>query len=114
MLPAVRYRRSARCAEIMGAMATASSPRPPARGARATTLVRRAKLWLIPTVLCALVALVLSLLYMGGIINPNGNLHRLPIGLVNEDQGAPPPGQPQHLGTQITHAIPLTAPAAAP
>ncbi|RAG83166.1 ABC transporter [Streptacidiphilus pinicola] len=91
-------------------MATASSPRPPARGARATTLVRRAKLWLIPTILCALVALVLSLLYMGGIINPNGNLHRLPIGLVNEDQGAPPPGQPQNLGTQITAAIPAQTP----
>jgi YhgE/Pip-like protein len=94
----------------MSAMATASSPRPPKRSARASTLVRRARLWLIPTILCGLVALFLSLLYMGGIVNPNGNLHRLPIGLVNEDQGAPPPGQPANLGTQITAAIPAQTP----
>jgi YhgE/Pip-like protein len=93
-------------------MATASSPPPPARGARAITLVRNSRLWVIPTILCALVALFLSLLYMGGIINPNGNLHRLPIGLVNEDQAAPPPGQPQNLGTQITAAIPAQTPGA--
>ena len=110
MLPALRCRHRAGHAEIMGAMATASSPRPPSRGARATTLVRRVKLWVIPTTLCGLVALVLSLLYMGGIINPNGNLHRLPIALVNEDTSAPPPGQQQNLGTQITAAIPAQTP----
>ncbi|WP_042422496.1 YhgE/Pip domain-containing protein [Streptacidiphilus anmyonensis] len=91
-------------------MATASSPRPPTRGARAMTLVRNGRLWLVPTILCALVTLFLSLLYMGGIIDPNGHLHRLPIGLVNEDQGAPPPGQTQNVGTQITAAIPAQTP----
>ncbi|MFH9349035.1 YhgE/Pip domain-containing protein [Kitasatospora sp. NPDC017646] len=85
-------------------MATTGSPGAP-RKARALALARRPKLWLFPSCLCALVAVVLSLLYMGGIVNPNGNLHRLPIALVNADRGAPPPGQPVNFGTQLTRAV---------
>ncbi|AJF68275.1 YhgE/Pip domain-containing protein [Streptomyces vietnamensis] len=72
---------------------------------RATTLVRHAKLWLVPTILCALVSLLLSLLYMGGILSPNDHLDELPIALVNEDQGGPLPGQRENLGKQITDEI---------
>ncbi|SOB81199.1 YhgE/Pip domain-containing protein [Streptomyces sp. 1331.2] len=85
-------------------MATAGSQEAP-RQARALSLARRPKLWLFPTVLCGLLAVVLSLLYMGGIVNPTGHLHRLPIALVNADRGAPPPGQPENFGTRLTKAI---------
>ncbi|MGW7328589.1 ABC transporter, partial [Streptomyces sp. NPDC054840] len=73
--------------------------------ATAAALVRRPQLWLVPTILTGLLALLLSLLYMGGIVNPNAELRDLPIALVNEDRGKPPPGQRQNLGTQITAAI---------
>ena len=86
-------------------MTPVTSPTEPSPGATATALVRRPKLWLIPAVLATLVALFLSLLYMGGILDPNGNLHRLPIALVNADAGAPPPGQQQNIGTQVAHAV---------
>ncbi|MEV7770917.1 DUF3533 domain-containing protein [Kitasatospora sp. NPDC086791] len=85
-------------------MATEGSQEAP-RQARALALARHPKLWLFPTVLCGLLAVVLSLLYMGGIVNPTGHLHRLPIALVNADRGAPPPGQPANLGTQLAKAI---------
>ncbi|MFD5467412.1 YhgE/Pip domain-containing protein [Kitasatospora sp. NPDC127059] len=85
-------------------MATASSQEAP-RKARALTLARRPKLWLFPGVLCSLVAVLLSLLYLGGIVNPMGHLHRLPIALVNADQAPPPAGQPVNLGTQLTRAV---------
>ncbi len=68
-------------------------------------LVRRPKLWLIPAVLATLVALLLSLLYMGGILDPNGNLHQLPIAVVDADTGAPPPGQQQNLGAQVAQSV---------
>ncbi|MFJ3829079.1 YhgE/Pip domain-containing protein [Streptomyces sp. NPDC090046] len=71
----------------------------------AMALVRRPQLWLVPTILTGLLALLLSLLYMGGIVNPNADLHGLPIALVNDDKGKPPQGQQQNLGTQITAAI---------
>ncbi|MGI5452803.1 YhgE/Pip domain-containing protein [Streptomyces sp. CA-249302] len=73
--------------------------------ARAVTLLGRPKLWLMPTVLTGLLALLLALLYMGGIVNPQGALHRLPIALVNGDTGKPPAGQQQNVGTQIAAAI---------
>ncbi|MFE5809181.1 YhgE/Pip domain-containing protein [Streptomyces sp. NPDC056491] len=71
----------------------------------AMALVRRPQLWLVPTILTGLLALLLSLLYMGGIVNPNADLHDLPIALVNDDKGKPPQGQQQNLGAQITAAI---------
>ncbi|MFF3674654.1 YhgE/Pip domain-containing protein [Streptomyces sp. NPDC002120] len=71
----------------------------------AAALVRRPQLWLVPTILTGLLALLLSLLYMGGIVNPNAELRDLPIALVNEDTGKPPPGQQQNLGAQITASI---------
>ncbi|MFD4522851.1 YhgE/Pip domain-containing protein [Streptomyces sp. NPDC058470] len=73
--------------------------------ARAVKLLRRPKLWLMPTVLTGLLALLLSLLYMGGIVNPNRALHDLPIGIVNTDRGKPLPGQQENLGTQITRSV---------
>ncbi|MCX5244267.1 SNG1 family protein [Streptomyces sp. NBC_00201] len=73
--------------------------------ARAVSLLGRPKLWLVPTVLTGLLALLLALLYMGGIVNPQGNLHHLPIALVNGDTGKPPAGQRQNAGTQLAAAI---------
>ncbi|MFG2790148.1 YhgE/Pip domain-containing protein [Streptomyces sp. NPDC048419] len=73
--------------------------------ARAASLLGRPKLWLVPTVLTGLLALLLALLYMGGIVNPQGALHHLPIALVNSDTSKPPPGQKQNAGAQIAAAI---------
>ncbi|MGW3801262.1 YhgE/Pip domain-containing protein [Streptomyces clavifer] len=73
--------------------------------ARAGALLRLPKLWLVPTVLTGLLALLLSLLYMGGIVSPQSELRDLPIALVNGDRGKPLPGQETNLGTQITRAV---------
>ncbi|MEU6575096.1 DUF3533 domain-containing protein [Streptomyces sp. NPDC046805] len=71
----------------------------------AVALLGRPKLWLMPTILTTLLALFLSLLYMGGIVNPNRHLRDLPIALVNGDRGNPLPGQRQNLGTQLARAV---------
>ncbi|NUV38762.1 ABC transporter, partial [Streptomyces sp. KAI-27] len=70
-------------------MASASPPPAPVGGASAGSLLRRWKLWVFPAVLSGLVALLLSLLYMGGILTPDGSLHRLPVALVDADDGRP-------------------------
>ncbi|WP_327686020.1 YhgE/Pip domain-containing protein [Streptomyces sp. NBC_00467] len=72
---------------------------------RASAVARHGKLWLVPTILCALVAVCLTLLYMGGILDPNGNLRRLPIALVNTDEGPAQPGQHQTVGTQVSRSV---------
>ncbi|MGW0119693.1 YhgE/Pip domain-containing protein [Streptomyces sp. NPDC003327] len=86
-----------------GSSGTPGSPHAPSVPALA--LARHAKLWVFPAVLCSLIALLLSLLYMGGILNPSDSLHRMPIALVDEDRGAPPPGQRENLGKQLTDTI---------
>ncbi|MFD9722710.1 DUF3533 domain-containing protein [Streptomyces sp. NPDC059072] len=72
---------------------------PAAPEATAAALLRRPRIWMVPTVLTGLLALLLSLLYMGGIVNPNGDLRDLPIALVDDDTGG------QDLGGRITAAI---------
>lgn len=79
--------------------------------ARATAVARHGKLWLVPTILSALVAVCLTLLYMGGILNPNGNLRQLPIALVNMDVGPPLPGQQQTVGAQLSRSVVAATPA---
>ncbi|MGW4163150.1 YhgE/Pip domain-containing protein [Streptomyces sp. NPDC004788] len=69
---------------------------------RAGELVRRPGLWLVPTVLCALVTMVLALLYMGGILSPGDAMRRLPIAVVDEDRGA--------LGKEITGSLGAATP----
>ncbi|MFD3937421.1 YhgE/Pip domain-containing protein [Streptomyces sp. NPDC058611] len=81
-------------------MSTSAAPE-----ATATTLLRNPRLWVVPTILTGLLALLLSLLYMGGVVNPNADLRELPVAVVNEDRGAPPPGQRENLGAQIAAAI---------
>ncbi|WP_042392019.1 YhgE/Pip domain-containing protein [Streptacidiphilus carbonis] len=87
-----------------------SSPlRPPGRSrpgqVRPLQVLRNPKIWIFPTVIVTLVVLLLSLLYMGGIVDPNGNLHRLPVGLVNADRGGELGGRQANLGAQITDSI---------
>ncbi|MBO1419588.1 YhgE/Pip domain-containing protein, partial [Streptomyces sp. FH025] len=47
----------------------------------------------------------------GGIVDPNGKLHRLPVAVVDADTGAPLPGQPENLGAQLTRSIVAAGPA---
>ncbi|GHH81812.1 DUF3533 domain-containing protein [Kitasatospora indigofera] len=78
-------------------------------GVSAWQVLRNPKVWALPTIIVGAVALLLSLLYMGGIVNPRADLHRLPIGLVNSDQGAQLGGQQENLGARITAGV-LAAP----
>ncbi|MFC7219218.1 YhgE/Pip domain-containing protein [Streptomyces polyrhachis] len=72
---------------------------------RASAILRNPKLWIAPTALSAVLGMVLALLYMGGILDPPGSLHKLPVAIANDDQSAPLPGQKENLGAQITNSI---------
>ena len=87
---------SDRAAAPAAPQARAAAPATPQ--ASAAALLRRPKLWIVPTVLSGLLALLLSLLYMGGIVNPQGELKNLPIALVNGDTGKARASQRQRLG----------------
>ena len=97
----------------MSAVATVQDPvpdpprTPPPDPPRITARMILGKwpVWVFPAVLVTLVSFALSLAYSGGIGNPQGSTHNLPIGLVDRDAGplggqmvrgiadAPDPGQ---------------------
>lgn len=56
----------------------------PVTNPRAT---RTVKFWLVPMVISVTVLSALAALYLGGILNPTGNLRHFPIAIVNDDAG---------------------------
>lgn len=69
---------------------------------RASSALRSPRLWSVSGLILAIVAVAFSLLYVGGSLDPKGNLRDLPIALVNEDQGN---GIRMNLGDQIVSGI---------
>ncbi|MGP3690492.1 YhgE/Pip domain-containing protein [Streptomyces sp. IBSNAI002] len=59
--------------------------------------------WAGPAGLVSVLALLLSLIYMGGILDPRGDMKDLPVGLVSEDRGVA--GAPDVLGQRIVEAV---------
>ncbi|MFB7663678.1 YhgE/Pip domain-containing protein [Kitasatospora sp. NPDC056138] len=74
-------------------------------GTTAGRVLRVWRIWMLPAVITGVLAVLLSLVYMGGILDPRGNLRRMPIGLVNSDQGAVLAGRQVNLGAQLTGGI---------
>ncbi|MGW2543505.1 YhgE/Pip domain-containing protein [Kitasatospora sp. NPDC001574] len=81
----------------------------PTTGVHARQVLRNPRLWVIPAVLVGLLSLLMSLLYLGGILDPRADLHHIPIGLVDTDRGATVAGQQRNLGEQVVTGI-ATAP----
>lgn len=69
------------------------------------SVLRRPKLWIGTGLIAAVVSMVFALLYVGGNVNPKGNLRDLPVALVNGDGGADMGGRRVNLGEQVVSGI---------
>ncbi|WBO63277.1 SNG1 family protein [Streptomyces camelliae] len=68
--------------------------------------VLRAKpLWITNGVITGLLALLFTVFYVGANIDPVDHMKKLPVGLVNADNGAGAGGKQVNLGVQITESI---------
>ncbi|WP_081861545.1 DUF3533 domain-containing protein [Cellulomonas sp. HZM] len=76
-----------------------------ASAVRALQVLRGPRIWVFPTIAVGVVALALSLLYMGGILNPQADLEDLPIALVSSDEGADVGGGRLEAGADVVEAI---------
>ncbi|WP_435056365.1 YhgE/Pip domain-containing protein, partial [Streptomyces venezuelae] len=68
-------------------------------------MLRRPKLWIGTGLIAAVVSMLFALLYVGGNVNPRGNLRDLPVALVNSDGGADMGGRHVNLGEQVVAGI---------
>ncbi|WP_328787316.1 MULTISPECIES: DUF3533 domain-containing protein [unclassified Streptomyces] len=69
------------------------------------SVLRRPALWIGTGLIAAVVSMVFALLYVGGNVNPKGNLRDLPVALVNSDGGADVNGRHVNLGEQVVSGI---------
>lgn len=83
--------------------------------ASARSILRSPRLWLFPMLVVAGVMALLSVMYLGSILNPQKNLHDFPVALVNQDEGETVPGpngdQRQNYGNEIADAMAEQIPA---
>ncbi|MEN0128642.1 MAG: DUF3533 domain-containing protein [Brevundimonas sp.] len=80
-----------------------TSPRPAT--IRAAHVLRDPRTWALPTAVIGVVAMLLSVLYMGGILNPQADLAHLPVALVSSDEGADVAGTRMNVGEQVVQAV---------
>ena len=73
---------------------------------RAFPLFRNVKIWAPPTVITVIVMGVLGAMYLGGSLNPAGNLNQFPIAIVNQDTGATlPDGSVSNTGDMVESSL---------
>ncbi len=74
------------------------SPQPP-------SALRSPRLWIGSGLILAVVSTLFALLYVGGNVDPKGNLRDLPVALVNSDRGVDAGGKRTNLGDQVVSGI---------
>jgi YhgE/Pip-like protein len=55
---------------------------------RARTILSVRAVWILPVVLGSILVALITVFYIGSVVNPLGHLHGLPIAVVNQDRGA--------------------------
>jgi YhgE/Pip-like protein len=88
---------------------THNTPQEPNRRVRASELLRARKLWLAPLIIASAFIALISVIYIGSVVNPTGHLHGLPVMLVNEDQGAIVHGRHVDVGVSLTSGLESSA-----
>ncbi|GAA4489008.1 YhgE/Pip domain-containing protein [Rhodococcus olei] len=70
-------------------------------------MLRSPMFWAAPIVAVAALMALLAALYLGGILDPRGNLHGFPVAVVNQDEGDVTPGSGvrQNIGDQIVDGL---------
>lgn len=91
-----------------GNAGTSATPRPVTAG----RLLRVRAVWILPLMLGSILVVVITAFYIGSVVNPLGNLHGLPVAVVNSDHGATAGHRTVDIGAQVqsglSHARPVT------
>ncbi len=72
---------------------------------RASLLLRVPTLWVSSILIAGVLVFLMTLFYVGSVVNPVSHLSGLPVALVNEDQGATVLGQRVNIGDDVAAAL---------
>jgi YhgE/Pip-like protein len=83
----------------------ASAAESPASEMRASGLLRVRVLWIVPAVVASLLILLMTLIYVGSVVDPTSHLHDLPVLVVNQDEGASISTRHIDVGREVVSAL---------
>ena len=86
-------------------MSTPEPTAPPAPKARALNLLKVPSLWVAPLITASVLIFLISIIYLGSIVNPTSHLHHLPVALVDQDRGLVVDGSHVDLGKEVASAM---------
>jgi YhgE/Pip-like protein len=72
---------------------------------RTGQLLRVRAVWLVPLAVASVLVFLMTLFYVGSVVNPVGHLSGLPVVLVDQDQGATVLGRHVDLGAQVASGL---------
>jgi YhgE/Pip-like protein len=72
---------------------------------RAGDLLRVRAVWVTPLAVASVLVFLMTLFYIGSVVNPVGHLSGLPVALADEDQGATVLGQHVDIGAQVVSGL---------
>lgn len=72
---------------------------------QASRLLRVRAVWISPAIITAVLIFLITLIYIGSVVDPAAQLHRLPVLVVNEDAGATAQSQHLDIGQQVVSAL---------
>ncbi len=68
-------------------------------------LLRIRAIWIMPLVVSVVLVFLMTLFYVGSVVNPIGHLSGLPVGLVDQDQGATVLGRHVDIGAEVAAGL---------
>ncbi|MGD0811420.1 MAG: DUF3533 domain-containing protein, partial [Acidimicrobiales bacterium] len=86
-------------------MSTPEVTSPPPSRARAVNLLKAPGLWAAPLITASVLLFLISIIYLGSIVNPTSHLHHLPVALVDQDRGLVVDGSHVDLGQEVAGAM---------
>jgi YhgE/Pip-like protein len=82
-----------------------SEPPPDPSQVRASRLLRRRAVWAAPAIVGSVVVLLMTVFYIGAIVDPTSHLRGLPVTIVNEDAGVKTAGGEVNFGKQVSSGL---------
>jgi YhgE/Pip-like protein len=68
-------------------------------------LLRVSKTWIVPGVIAGVLIALITVIYIGSVVNPSGHLNGLPVEVVNQDTGVSSGSQSLNIGDQVVAAL---------
>jgi YhgE/Pip-like protein len=72
---------------------------------RANEILRVRKVWLLPVLIAGIFVALMSVIYIGSVVDPTTHLHDLPVMIVDQDVGATVHGEKVDIGAELSGAL---------